>query len=69
MGSFEPKPLEVAVLLGWTVIGAVRDRLSRLEAKLRPRPAASAAGMASPPINMFVRPSAPATRHAQHLLN
>jgi hypothetical protein len=69
MGSFEPKPLELAVLLGWTVIGAVRDRLSRLEARLRPRPAAAgAASMASPPINMFVRPSAP-RRHAENLLN
>jgi hypothetical protein len=69
MGSFEPKPLELAVLLGWTVIGAVRDRLSRLEAKLRPRRATgSATCVASPPINMFVRPSAP-SRHAQHQLN
>jgi hypothetical protein len=69
MGSFEPKPLELAVLLGWTVIGAVRDRLSRLEAKLRPRPPAAAEEtMAAPPINMFVRPSAP-SRHAQHQLN
>ena len=69
MGSFEPKPLELAVLLGWTVIGAVRDRLSRLEARLRPRPAAAAVTMASPPINMFVRPSASPSRHAQHQLN
>lgn len=69
MGSFEPKPLELAVLLGWTVIGAVRDGLSRLEARLRPRPgAAGEANMASPPINMFVRPSAP-SRHAANLLN
>jgi hypothetical protein len=68
MGSFEPKPLELAVLLGWTVVGAVRDRLSRLEAKLRPRPAAAAASVVSPPINMFVRRPAP-SRHVEPLLN
>jgi hypothetical protein len=32
--------LQVAVLLGWTVYGAVRERLAELEARLRGRPAA-----------------------------
>jgi hypothetical protein len=37
---FPPTPLHVAVLLGWTVYGAVRERLAGLEARLRRRPAA-----------------------------
>jgi len=39
--SFAPTPLQVAVLLGWTVYGAVRERLAELEARLRGRPVAA----------------------------
>jgi hypothetical protein len=40
--------LQVAVLLGWTVYGAVRERLAEFEAKLRRRPATVEAVVAPP---------------------
>jgi hypothetical protein len=41
--TFPPTPLQVAVLLGWTVYGAVRDRLIEFEARWRRRPVAAVA--------------------------
>jgi hypothetical protein len=40
--TFPPTPLQVAVLLGWTVYGAVRERLVEFEARFRRRPVAVA---------------------------
>jgi hypothetical protein len=48
--------LQVAVLLGWTVYGAVRERLAEFEAKFRRRPTVEAV---EPPVDSrVVRPSA-----------
>jgi hypothetical protein len=67
MGSFGPSPLEVAVLLGWTVVGAVREGLSKIEARLRPVGRPTAASAAMPRVNMFVPASA--GNGGGHLLN
>src|SRR6516165_7376297 len=50
--TFPPTPLQVAVLLGWTVYGAVRDRLVEFEARFRRRPvvAAAEAPQPAPPV-------------------
>jgi hypothetical protein len=70
MGSFGPSPLEVAVLLGWTVIGAVREKLTKFEAKLRPRPSAGdETHDEMPRINMLVPAVAAPNGRAPHLLN
>jgi hypothetical protein len=59
--SFPPTPLQVAVLLGWTVYGAVRERLAEFEARLRRRPAAAESVIvaAPQPAPRVVRPATP----------
>jgi hypothetical protein len=56
--SFPPTPLQVAVLLGWTVYGAVRERLAEFEARLRRRPATVEVVAAPAAASYVVRSSA-----------
>jgi hypothetical protein len=49
--------LQVAVLLGWTVFGAVRERLAEFEARFRRRPTTVEAVVAPPVASRVVRPS------------
>jgi hypothetical protein len=58
--SFPPNPWQVAVLLGWTVYGAVRERLAEFEARFRRRAATVEAVVTPPVASRVVRPSAPA---------
>jgi len=57
--SFPPTPLQVAVLLGWTVYGAIRERLAELEARLRRRPAKVEAVVTPPMAARVMRPTTP----------
>jgi hypothetical protein len=58
--AFPPTPLQVAVLLGWTVYGAIRERLAEFEARFRRRPARVDAVVVAPPVaSRGVRPSTP----------
>ncbi len=61
--SFPPTPLQVAVLLGWTVYGAVRERLAEFEARFRRRPAVAESVIAeAPPAAPRVAKAAPPGR-------
>ncbi len=60
--SFPPTPLQVAVLLGWTVYGAVRERLAEFEARFRRRPPVAESAMsAAPPVapRVVAKPATP----------
>ena len=58
--SFPPTPLQVAVLLGWTVYGAVRERLAEFEARFRRRPAVAESEItAAPAAPRVANPAAP----------
>jgi hypothetical protein len=62
--SFEPTALQVAVLFGWTVFNAVRERLSKFRGPAREAPAQPAAD-ATPRVNV----APPSWRQREYSLN
>jgi hypothetical protein len=60
--TFPPTPLQVAILLGWTVYGAVRERLVEFEARFRRRPVVAVAEAPHPVTHVAEQPRLVRTR-------